>query len=124
MRWLCEFTERRRAIARRYQESIRAPKITLLAPPQQPGAHVHHLYVVLCEQREALQHHLAAAGIQSLIHYPVPVHRQAPCTGLARDPEGLENTEAHAARCLSLPCHPQMTDEDVARVVDVVNSFR
>jgi dTDP-4-amino-4,6-dideoxygalactose transaminase len=62
--------------------------------------------------------------VQSLIHYPVPIHRQAPCASLRRDPQGLARTEAHADRCLSIPCHPQMSDDDVQRVIDALDSFR
>ena len=62
-------------------------------------------------------------GIGTLIHYPVPVHRQAPCTDLRRDPRGLVNAESHAAACLSIPCHPQMIDDEVARVVEAINRW-
>lgn len=124
LQWLPRFTERRRAIARYYDSGIRNPAIRILAAPQQPLAHVHHLYVVLCEERDALVRHLAAQGVQTLIHYPVPVHRQTPCMALRRDPQGLLNTEAHAAACLSIPCHPQISDADVTQVVAAINSFR
>jgi len=62
--------------------------------------------------------------VQTLIHYPVPVHRQPPCTALRRDPLGLPHTEAHAATCVSIPCHPQMGDADVAQVIDAINGWR
>ena len=67
--------------------------------------------------------HLKARGIESQIHYPVPVHRQAPCRDLARDPTGLAAAEAHAAECISLPCHPQLGDNEVQAVIDAVNAF-
>ncbi|MEO7336674.1 MAG: DegT/DnrJ/EryC1/StrS family aminotransferase [Caldimonas sp.] len=124
LRWLEAFTERRRAIAHRYDETIDNPRIALLAPPQQPSAHVHHLYVVRCDERERLSRHMADAGVQTLIHYPVPVHRQAPCAALRRDPLGLAQAEAHAASCLSVPCHPQMSDADVGQVVAALGAFR
>ncbi|MBL8350019.1 MAG: DegT/DnrJ/EryC1/StrS family aminotransferase [Burkholderiaceae bacterium] len=123
MKWLDGFTARRRVIAGRYDQGIRNPRVRLLAPPRQPLSHVHHLYVLLCDDRAALAQHLADQGVQTLIHYPVPVHRQAPCAGLARDPLGLPAAESHAAGCLSLPCHPQMTDADIETVVDAVNAF-
>jgi dTDP-4-amino-4,6-dideoxygalactose transaminase len=68
--------------------------------------------------------HLRERGVQSLIHYPVPVHHQKPCVMLRRDPQGLRFAERHAARCLSIPCHPQMPDADVARVIEAVHAFR
>jgi dTDP-4-amino-4,6-dideoxygalactose transaminase len=123
LRWLDGFTQRRREIATAYDLGLRHPQVRLLATPQQAAAHVHHLYVLLCEQRDALLAHLANSGVQALIHYPVPVHHQAPCRALAQDPAGLPHTEAHARQCLSIPCHPQMSDADVAAVIDAVNRF-
>ena len=124
MKWLLEFTERRRQIANAYQDGIKNPKVRLLASPEEPSAHVFHLYVVTCEQREELQAHLEQNQVQSHIHYPIPIHHQEPCLGMARDPQGLGNTDRHAAICLSLPCHPQMTEGDIAAVIAAVNSFR
>jgi dTDP-4-amino-4,6-dideoxygalactose transaminase len=121
--WLAEFTQRRRAIADAYRAGLRHPAVHLLALPQEATAHVHHLFVVTCAAREALQAHLRERGVQSLIHYPVPIHHQAPCTALRRDPQGLAASEQHAATCLSLPCHPQLGDADVQQVIDAVNRF-
>lgn len=122
--WLEGFTARRREVARAYDAGIHHPRVQLLAPAQEDAAHVHHLYVLLADDRAALQQHLAARDVQTLIHYPVPVHQQAPCTALRRDPRGLAHTEAHAARCLSIPCHPQLDDDAVGRVVDAINDWR
>jgi dTDP-4-amino-4,6-dideoxygalactose transaminase len=124
LRWLETFTERRRAVAVRYDAAIDNPQIERLAPPQQAGAHVHHLYVVRSASREALAAHLAECQVQTLIHYPVPIHRQAPCKALRRDSQGLAQAEEHAATCLTIPCHPQMTDAGVEGVIDALNTFR
>jgi dTDP-4-amino-4,6-dideoxygalactose transaminase len=116
-------TEVRRSIARRYRNGITNSLVQLLAPPQQTAAHVYHLFVVLSPKRDALQTHLEAEGVQTLLHYPVPVHHQRSCDDIRRDPTGLPFSEAHAKHCLSLPCHPQMSDADVQRVINAVNSF-
>ena len=123
LQWLPEFTERRRQIAWHYQAELRNPQVQLLSLPQQPLAHVFHLFVVTCSQRDALLAHLHAHQVQSLIHYPVPIQLQRPCLNIARDPKGLELSERHAQTCLSLPCHPQMSDSDVAQVIAAVNAF-
>ena len=123
MNWLEGFTARRRAIAERYDRGIRNPRIRLLSPAQQPQSHVHHLYVMRCDARADLAKHLTGRGVQTLIHYPIPVHHQAPFVSLIRDPLGLPNAEAHAAACLSIPCHPQMSDADIDSVIDAVNAF-
>lgn len=124
LKWLPEFTERRRQIANAYREGIQNIHVQLLAPPEESSAHVYHLFVVTCQKRDALLAHLQKQQIQSLIHYPVPIHMQEPCLNIARDPRGLGNSERYATMCLSLPCHPQMIDIDVAAVISAVNSFQ
>jgi len=123
LNWLKEFTDRRRVIAAKYRSSLTNPAVRSLAPPTSQEAHANHLFVVNSLQRDALQSHLSNLQIQALIHYPIPVHHQAPFIHLRRDPAGLANSEAHANTCLSLPCHPQLSDDDVGRVIAAVNSF-
>ncbi len=124
LKWLPEFTRQRRQIAAAYRTGINNKNITLLTPPEDPTAHVFHLFVITCKEREALQTHLQNHQVQSLIHYPIPVHQQEPCRRIFRDPHGLANSDYHANTCLSLPCHPQMSKDDVSTVVETVNSFQ
>ena len=123
LRWLERQTERRRDIAAAYARGIENPGVTLLDPPSERAAHVHHLFVVRCAERDELRRHLDGHGVQTLIHYPVPAHLQAPYRSIARDPAGLALSEQHAETCLSLPCHPGLTDDEVATVIDAVNGF-
>ena len=123
MNWLQEFTDRRRAIAQKYALGIRNPAVIKLSQPQHASAHVFHLYVVRTQQRDTLQAYLLEKQIQTLIHYPVPVHMQQPCRTIRRDPAGLSNSEEFAATCLSLPCHPQLSDDETVQVIEAVNSF-
>jgi dTDP-4-amino-4,6-dideoxygalactose transaminase len=124
LKWLPEFTRRRQKIADIYRSQICNPAIKCLADPEERHSHVYHLFVVTCSRRDLLQKHLQDAGIQTLIHYPIPVHHQESCREVSRDPQGLSASERHAASCLSIPCHPQMSDEDAAGVVSAINSFR
>ena len=121
---LPEFTARRRALGAQYLAGIRNSRVELMAAPVAPENHVYHLFVVRCAQRERLSEHLKNSGIESLCHYPVPVHRQPPCKDIARDALGMAHTERHAAQCLSLPCHPQLSDDNVAKVISAVNAFQ
>lgn len=116
-------TQRRRDIAQTYRSQLRSPRIHLLAEPENEASHVYHLFVIQSEDRDALQQHLLSSGIQTLIHYPVPVHRQTAFSGCRIDPAGLINSEVHAQSCLSLPCAPHLSESEVARVVRAVNSF-
>lgn len=121
---LPQFTERRREIAAAYFAGIRNPKVRLLAPPVEPANHAYHLFVVCCDDRDALMKHLTAAGVESLIHYPVPMHAQAACAGLFASGESFPVADRHAATCLSIPCHHNMTLEQAAEVVRAVNAFQ
>lgn len=121
---LSEYTKRRRYIANVYKNEISNKKVQKLIEPQEENSHVYHLFVITSKERDLLQKRLLSSSIQSLIHYPVPVHKQKPCLSLKRDPLGLIHSESHAHSCLSLPCHPQMTDREVGLVVEAVNSFK
>ncbi len=121
---LSNFTVRRKEIAEAYFSKIDNPAVSLLARPQQEGAHVYHLFVLTCEKRDQFAAYLDGGGIQTLIHYPVPVHKQPPCEDIRRDKAGLSCAETHAATCISIPCHPQMSDEQVQHVINVINAFR
>jgi dTDP-4-amino-4,6-dideoxygalactose transaminase len=122
-KWLSKFTERRKEIAHMYAQGIQHILVRKLVVPQEAAAHVYHLYVIVCQERDALQKHLEIRGVQTHCHYPVPVHHQESFKGIRRDPQGLEASEYHAKTCLSLPCHPQMSDKDVDFVIDSVNTF-
>jgi dTDP-4-amino-4,6-dideoxygalactose transaminase len=124
IKWLFAFTDKRREIATAYFNRINSPLIRLMARPEEEKSHVFHLFVVVCSQRNELQAHLLEHGIQALIHYPVPMQEQASCRNIKHDPKGLHASTTHAAQCLSLPCHPQMTDQEVTQVIDAVNGFQ
>ena len=122
--WLDKFTARRCEIAQAYYRGIQNPHITLLASPQDRENHVYHLFVIRAKHRQQLSDYLRQQGIASLIHYPVPIHHQKPCHHLHCDPKGLANAEFHAAHCVSLPCHPQMSDRDVSGIIEVINAYK
>ncbi len=121
--WLDRFTRRRQEIAGSYQEGLDNPLIKLLQTPEHPENHVYHLFVITCDRREHLSGFLEERGVATLIHYPIPVHHQPPCRDICKDPQGLSASERHAGKCLSIPCHPQMSDADVAHVIKAVNDF-
>lgn len=123
LQWLDAFTQRRKEIAERLLKGITNPKIHVLQAPKTKDAHVYHLFVVRCAQRNALQTYLTEQGIQTLIHYPIPVHLQ-PCErSFNTDPQGLQWAEQFAATCISLPCHPQLSDEEVEKIIRAMNAF-
>jgi dTDP-3-amino-3,4,6-trideoxy-alpha-D-glucose transaminase len=85
--------------------------------------HVHHLYVVRSDRRDALQAGLQARGIGTLVHYPIPVHRQAAYRELAGQAAYLPVTERVAGEILSLPLYPELPLADVETVARAVNEI-
>lgn len=114
------WNNRRREIANRYSSGIRNPRINV--PAVDNERYVAHLYVVQCDDRAALQAHLAQAGIGSDVHYPVVDYRQ-PCHGEAYRDVHLPATEALASTILTLPCFPELTDDEVEQVIEACRQF-
>ncbi len=123
LEWLNRFTDSRRKVAEAYFSGISNPKVNLLSAPIEKSNHVYHLFVVSSSYRDGLAEHLKVQGVDSLIHYPVPIHHQESCPNILRDPLGLPNAEIHAATCLSIPCYPQMSDMQMDKVIAAINSF-
>lgn len=114
------WNERRRAIAARYTAAFHGGPVE---PPTEAAwaKHVYHLYVVRSPKREWTRDGLRALGVETMIHYPVPVHRQEGYSPLVRvGPGGLDLTERLAAEIFSLPIYPELTDSEVTRVIDAV----
>ena len=117
------WNDRRREIARYYTRSITHPAIVLPPTAAEEDADVAHLYVVRTRERGSLRAHLAAAGIATDVHYPVPDYRQPPFAAGA--PEGgLAHTERACAEVMSLPCYPELTDAEIATVAAACNRWQ
>lgn len=123
--YLESWTESRRAIAARYTEEIAHDQLIHLSKPHHPMEHVHHLFVMraLGNSRARLQEHLALAGIQTLIHYPILCHQQKGIYNFRLDPLGLSSSVAHSETCFSLPIHPFLSEIEVGFVIESVNSL-
>jgi dTDP-4-amino-4,6-dideoxygalactose transaminase len=110
------WNERRRAIAAAYGTGITSSGIS--CPGESPGRnHVYHLYVVRVAERDRFQARLRARGVETMVHYPVPIHRQesyAECAGAASH---LPHTEEISAHIVSLPIYPELSDDEVSRVI-------
>ncbi|KTD34002.1 DegT/DnrJ/EryC1/StrS family aminotransferase [Legionella israelensis] len=120
LKYLNAQTERRQRLARMYMEGINNPVLTLPSTPAHEQ-HVWHLFVVRCTKRELLQRHLSAAGIQTLIHYPIPPHKQQAYQEF--NEFSYPVTERIHKEVLSLPISSAMPAEDVQKVIDACNAF-
>jgi len=117
LKHLERFNAARSAVARAYRAQLDVKGLTL--PAEDPrGRHAWHQFTVRSERRDALRAALEAAGIASMIYYPVPLHRQGPfVTGAV-----LPATDEAARTVLSLPIHPHLSEEAVRRVCEVVRA--
>jgi dTDP-3-amino-3,4,6-trideoxy-alpha-D-glucose transaminase len=121
LRRLDAWNRRRRQLAGMYRRLLARGVRRLALPSAGAGAHVFHLYVVRHPERERLRAHLAARGIETLIHYPAPLHRQT--LFRRRGQPALPSAERLTAEILSLPLYPQLRDEELRAVADAINGF-
>lgn len=121
LKHLEKWTEARRNLARKYDEKLKGLPLQI---PETPAGlrHVYHVYPILVEKRDALQKHLEGKGIQTNIHYPIPVHLQKAYADLGHKAGDFPKAEAACNRLLSLPLYPEMTMEQVEEVAAAVKT--
>jgi dTDP-4-amino-4,6-dideoxygalactose transaminase len=120
LRHLDKDNSRRREIATAYLNGI-DNKFIRLPEVRDPQSHVFHIFPVFCERRDALAAHLEECGIGTLVHYPIPVHKQE-CYKMYNS-LSLPTAERLAQEELSIPCHPTLSNSDVAHIIESLNTF-
>jgi dTDP-4-amino-4,6-dideoxygalactose transaminase len=113
---------RRTEIAAAYTEALAEGSVRPLARLLERN-HVFHLFVVDAPDRDALRAHLDGAGVQTLVHYPLPVHRHPPYERLAHGAVSLTVSEELCSRVLSLPIYPELRDDEVEQVSAALRAF-
>lgn len=120
LNYLVEDNAHRKMVANYYYDHLKHPLVTL--PDRLPDdQNVYHLFPILCEKRDALHDYLDKNGVGTIIHYPIPPHKQE-CYK-AWNGMRLPITEYIAEHELSLPIGPSITTEEVKQVVDLINNF-
>jgi len=122
LRYLDADNQRRRDIAAIYINKVKGPFVLPVDDSAAPGSNVYHIFPLLCERRDDLQRYLAAHGVETAIHYPIPPHLQKSYS--AWNSLSLPITERIHREELSLPCHPAMTDDEVQTVVTLLNAYQ
>ena len=117
------WTRQRQQVAAWYGQHLAGIAGLRLPAVAERATHVYHLYVVHTPRRDALQQHLTAQGIGTLIHYPVPPYRQQAYAALNMPAGAFPIAEELANTCLSLPMWPGMTEAHVAAVAAAIRSF-
>jgi dTDP-4-amino-4,6-dideoxygalactose transaminase len=121
LKYLDADTQKRRAIAARYNQEIKNTAIQLPAWDMEKLGHVFHLYVIRTANRAALQAYLEARGIQTVVHYPIAPHQQAAYTEYHH--WSLPITEQLHQEVLSLPISPVLTPAEVDYVIQSLNAY-
>ena len=119
LRRLSRWTAIRRALAARYRRALAGGPVVV--PPELEPGHVYHLFPVRCPARERLRAHLSAAGIETLIHYPVPIPRQ-PALATER-PADCPAADLVCREVFSLPLHPSLPEAAVDEVAGAIGRF-
>lgn len=116
------WNDRRRRIADRYGTGVINRAVAL---PEEGASekHVYHLYVVQTSHREDLQRHMQERGIQTVVHYPLPVYKQPAYRRYDVAGNRCPVAEQASDRILSLPVYPELTDEEVDHVIDSLNAW-
>jgi len=123
LRHLDEWNKRRRRAAQFYHERLAGLDVPL--PKEKSGVrHVYHLYVIQHRRRDQLLQALTAQGISCGIHYPVPLHQQQPYRGMSTMPVGAPVTSELSREILSLPIYPEISEEQITRVVEAAKRFQ
>ncbi|MQC19352.1 MAG: DegT/DnrJ/EryC1/StrS family aminotransferase [Chloroflexi bacterium] len=117
---LSGWTARRRMLAARYRTALQGAPVVV--PPECDPGHVYHLFPVRSTAREALQAHLKAAGVETLIHYPVAIPKQPALHGISVT--ACPIAERVSGEVLSLPLHPALPEAAVDQIAAAVHTFR
>jgi len=120
LKWLPRWTDTRRARARQYRGALADAPVSV--PPERDAGHVYHLFPVLSGSRSELQEHLTARGVETLIHYPIPIPRQ-PAFASQR-PAQCPVADRISAEVFSLPLHPGLAPQAIEEVAAALHAFQ
>lgn len=123
LKYLNQWTSKRREIASKYKQQFDGIR-DLVVPFESPKAfHVYHQFVLRTKKRSAFQQYLTEKGIATALHYPIPIHFQEAYRHLGYKAGDFPVSEACAEECISIPAHPEMTDEMIEYVIKRVLNF-
>jgi dTDP-4-amino-4,6-dideoxygalactose transaminase len=121
MKHLDDWNRKRRKHVRAYQEALGR---VVYMPQDAPNQYaVYHTCMLATPARDGLQNYLQTRGVGTAVHYPIPIHHQAPFRHLSQSMAPLANTDRLAGEILSLPVYPELTTEQRGYVIDAILSF-
>ena len=123
LKYIDEWSRERNSIAVKYKERLSEIKELTLPVTATGCTHVYHIFLVRCEQRDALVRHMSAQNVDTLIHYPVPPHLQKAYGDAGYKRGDFPIAEMIADTCLSLPLYVGMSNDTIDRVCDSIREF-
>jgi dTDP-4-amino-4,6-dideoxygalactose transaminase len=125
LKYIDEFTERKRQIARIYSEQLLEIEELVLPTKKfnSQNGHAYHQYTILTSKRDELQAFLKEKGISTMIYYPFPLHKMKVFTGRMKISNQLKNAERASEQVLSLPLEPLQTSEETLYVTKSIKQF-
>ncbi len=121
--YLDKWNEDRKRIAKRYLTEIKNPLIKLPLSSDDEYEHIYHVFVIRCDKRDKLEKYLADNDIETVKHYPIPMHLQKAYENLRIVKGQLPIAEEISNTVLSIPMYYGMTEEEVNYVIKVINDF-
>jgi dTDP-4-amino-4,6-dideoxygalactose transaminase len=122
--FLNEWNQRRRELAESYHNRLsKIPQIIVPRMPSEPSAHVWHLYVIQCNNRDGLSEHLKKLGVGTLIHYPIPPHLSNAYKEFSNLSGKLPLAEKFAKTVLSLPMSPHLSQDDIGYICESIENY-
>jgi len=121
MKYIDKWAQRRREIASMYKESL--AEFAEMPEDKEYEEPVYHTFVIQSDNRDELRRYLAERGIETKIHYPIPIHLQQPAKALGYKKGDFPAAEAQAKKILSLPIYPELSNKQVEEVINGVKSF-
>jgi dTDP-4-amino-4,6-dideoxygalactose transaminase len=123
LRYLPAWNEARSRHANAYAAELDGVGDLVLQQRSDSSTHVYHLFVVETERRDALREHLSERGVQTGIHYPIPIHRQEAYADLGLPAGSFPVAERLARQTLSLPMYPELTSDQIGAVTGAIREF-
>lgn len=123
LKYLEEFVEKRRRAASLYNKHLQSVEGIILPKEMEYAYHAYHIYAILCDKRGKLAEYLLKNGVQTVIHYPKPIHLQGPYLQMGFKKGDFPIAEEFSEKTLSIPTFPEITDEEIQFIANKIREF-
>ena len=119
LKYIDQDNGRRQQIGKMYYEGVHNDKLSF---PTFSSSNVYHIFPIFCEARDAVRNYLTDNGVETMIHYPIPPHKQRCFESWSN--LDLPITELIHNQEISIPCNPALTDDEVQRIISLLNGYK